>query len=191
MEIPTVAPEKFRKGTTVKWAFDPGPDHRPADGWALTYSFANATDAKSVVATDNGDGTFLVTITATVSASFNAADYAYVATVAKAPEVYERDSGTVTVEPQLSTAVDGRSHVKKVLDAIEALIAGKAAGADVASYSIATGSGSSRALTHMTPEELVKWRQVYRAEYQRELQADRIAKGLGSRGKIRVRFTSI
>jgi len=53
---------------------------------------------------------------------------------------------------------DVRTHAEKVLEAIEALIEGKAT-KDVMSYSIA-----GRSLTRMSADELVKWRGHYRNE---------------------------
>ncbi len=57
---------------------------------------------------------------------------------------------------------DVRTHAEKVLEAIEALIEGRAT-KDVTSYSIA-----GRSLTRMSPDELVKWRSHYRNEVARQ-----------------------
>ncbi len=67
------------------------------------------------------------------------------------------ESGNVIVLADPATQ-DTRSHSEKVLEAIEALIEGRAT-KDVASYSIA-----GRSLTRLSPDELVKWRAVYRRE---------------------------
>ncbi len=41
------------------------------------------------------------------------------------------------------------------------------------------------------PEELIKWRSFYKTEYERELEAEAIAKGLDSPRRIGVRFRRI
>lgn len=98
------------------------------------------------------------------------------------------ESGQIEILPDLAQATtdsDFRSHVKKVLDAIESLLEGKAT-ADAMSYSI-----GGRSISKMGPTELLKWRDVYRVEYERELDAEGIAKGLDSRRRIGVRFNRV
>ena len=80
-------------------------------------------------------------------------------------------AGTVLVMPDAATQ-DTRSHAEKVLDALEALIEGRAS-KDVNSYSIA-----GRSLTRMSPAELIEWRDRYR----REVAVQRAA-GLPNRGR--------
>lgn len=80
------------------------------------------------------------------------------------------ESGHVSVKAD-PTSQDARSHAEKVLDAIEALIEGRAT-KDVSSYSIA-----GRSLTRMTPDELVKWRSVYRNEVAAQRNAGKVNGG--------------
>ncbi len=87
-------------------------------------------------------------------------------------------SGSIRVLPDPS-AQDVRSHAEKVLDAIEALIEGRAT-KDVTSYSIA-----GRSLTRMSPDELVKWRSHYRNEVAKQRNAGKPA---GGRRIILARF---
>ena len=82
----------------------------------------------------------------------------------------------------MPSGYDNRSHVKKVLDALEATLENKAS-QDQLSYSIA-----GRSLSRLSPTELIQWRDRYREEYNREVQAERIAQGLGNSNKIRVRM---
>lgn len=83
---------------------------------------------------------------------------------------------------QATSATDNRSHCKKVLDAIEAVLEGKSSN-DIVAYSI-----GGRSISKMAVTELLKWRDIYRAEYQRELAAEAVAKGLDSPRRIGVRF---
>lgn len=183
MSIPSVAPEKFTKGATCKWTLNPSSEYRPGDGWTLTYHFARANDHQAIEATDNGDGTFLVTISADSSKKFQSGHYSYSALVAKSGEVYEIDRGQLEVSPDLTVAVDGRSQTKTLLDAVRALMARKLTRGDVASY-----SAYGRSLSNYQPSEYRELEMKLAADYERELQAERIEKGLGTKGKVRTRF---
>ena len=77
---------------------------------------------------------------------------------------------------------DGRSHVKIVLDALEAVIQNKAT-KDHLKVTIGT-----RTIEQMSPQDIETWRAQYQAEYARELQAERTAKGLGSPRTIKARI---
>jgi hypothetical protein len=103
-------------------------------------------------------------------------------------EKYTQENGQIKILPNLTVSdsqSDFRSHAKKVLDAIEALIEGKAT-ADVLSYSIA-----GRSISKMSPEELIKWRDFYKHEYELETQTDDLQKGLDTPNKIGIRFRRI
>ena len=113
------------------------------------------------------DGTdFLITITTAASAGYTIGRYTYQARVENVGgEKYTVGKGVIEVKPNLeldTTGADYRSHVKAVLDALEATILGKAS-SDQLSYTIA-----GRSLSKFSPEELISWRDHYRAEYLRE-----------------------
>ena len=69
-----------------------------------------------------------------------------------------------------------------MVDKLESLLEGKA-DADVSSYAIA-----GRSLNKLTVEEMLKWRDYYKAEYQREIQEFRIGNNEGSGSVVKVRF---
>src|SRR3990167_10017627 len=82
--------------------------------------------------------------------------------VSKSGERYPIDNGTLNITRDLasvSTTYDGRSHVKKVLDAIEATIEGTAT-KEQTSMSIA-----GRTITRRTVQELLVLKDRYKAEY--------------------------
>ena len=96
--------------------------------------------------------------------------------------------GTQTWTLKANPAVDSgdtRSHAKKVLDAINAVIEGTAT-EEQESYQI-----KDRSLKRRSVSELLELRSFYKAEYARELAEERIAQGLGNPNKIRTRFGSI
>lgn len=191
MAIPTNIPSTIRQGTTAKWTIFL-PDYSPSGGWDLVYQFVTPTSALSVDATDNGDGQFLITIpadaeTGVTTSDFAAGTYSFVALVSLGDDIYEVDHGQVQIIPSFSAEVDGRSQTKKDLEACDAFRSAKLAKGDVSSYSIGTGSGS-RSLSSIPWPEFLTLHATIRAEYAREVQADRIARGLGSGRRINVRF---
>lgn len=182
VSIPTIEPESFRVGDTVKWTKSLA-DYLPGDGWVLKYTL-NKTGSKITLTTsDNGDGTHLVSVSAATSAAYKHGVYKWQSYVEYSGERYTIASGTIEALPDLTAAgLDTRSHVKKVLDAIEAVLENRAT-LDQESYTI-----GNRSLKRMGIEELLKFRDTYKMQYNSELQAERLAMGLGSKNKVLVRF---
>ena len=94
------------------------------------------------------------------------------------------DEGKIEVLEDLinTSATELRSHAKILLDKIESLLSGKA-DSDVSNYSI-----NNRSLTKLSVDELLKWRDYYKAEYLREIREQRIKSGQGSGSNVLVRF---
>jgi hypothetical protein len=69
-----------------------------------------------------------------------------------------------------------------MLAKIKSLLEGKA-DADVANYSIA-----GRSLTKLSFDELIKARDYYQEEYNKEVRAQRISKGQPTGATVKVRF---
>ena len=189
--IPTREPLEFTQGTTVAWTKSLA-DYPPAT-WTLSYAFSllAATSAqKTVTATDNGDGTHLVTITAASSAAYGIGAYRWQSRVTDGTSVYQIAEGTVEVSPDLSaagyasTGYDDRSIAKKALDAIESVLAGRAA-EDYDGYSMPDG----RSLSKMTLAEMITARSKLKVEVSQEEAARRVGLGLGNPNKFHVRFT--
>lgn len=129
--------------------------------------------------------TWTIVVAASATDDYTAGDYKYTIQLTTATERYTVEEGTVTIKPYLSAMTitsDSRSHVKKVLDAIEAVIEGRA-NYDQMSYTIA-----GRYLTRMPIKDLLYLRDRYRAEYQRELDAEKIAAGSTIGGQVRFRL---
>ena len=168
-------------GNTVVWLNSPV-DFPASDGWTVTHSFVNSSSAFSTTSTASGDS-HLTTIAAVTSASVAAGDYEWQSYATKGAERYPVGSGSITVNANFATgATDGRSHVKTVLDAIQAVIENSATN-DQASVSI-----NGRSITKYSLTELLELRSLYKAEYASKLKAERIAAGLGHCGKVRIRF---
>lgn len=175
-------PKNFTAGDTVKWTKSVA-DYPASAGWALSYAFINAAAKFTASGVANG-ADFDVTISATTSASITAGDYYWEAYVTKASERFKVGSGTVKVKPNLATAttLDARSHAKKTLDAIEAVIEGRAT-VDQQEYQI-----GNRSLKRMPIADLIVFAEKYRAMVRAEENAEAIAQGKTGKNKLYVRL---
>jgi len=173
----------LRAGDTWKWQRDDLSSY-PASEWTLKYYLLKT--GKQIVITASADGNnFKIEVSASVTKDYPAGDYTWIAKVSKGLEEYTVDTGIIEILPDLVAATlgyDTRSHVKKVLDAIEAVLEGRAT-KDQMSYSIA---GRTLALTPI--EDLIVLRDRYKIEYMHEVNAERIKKDLQTTGKVLVRF---
>lgn len=177
-------PERIVAGDTLRFVrTDLAADYPADQGWTLTYEARNAASTVTFAAAASGS-TFAVSVGASTTTTWAAGDYVLGGYVAKAGERYEIYRGALRILPNLaaSGAADRRSHAEKVLDAIEAVIE-KRATRDQESYEI-----DGRKLTRTPLPDLIKLRQLYRAEVARERNAARLAAGLPGRNRLLVRF---
>ena len=191
-DIPTTEPTEITAGDYVQWkkegsaCVDPNGDSCLAsDSWALTYALVNSAGQITITADASGDD-YLVTLSAATTAAYTAGTYHWQAYVTLSDERYTVDAGTITIKPNFAaqtSGYDNRGHVKTVLDALEATLAGRAS-KDQMNTVIA-----GERIDKMTPAMLLRWRSLYMAEYEMERRAERIANGLGHDGNIYVRFT--
>lgn len=185
MKTLSTEPLSFTAGETVEWKKHID-GYLPKDNWKLSYSFRSSGDKFDVEAEPKDDH-YYIHLEAEETAKHKPGIYWWQAAVSKGNSSYLVGEGTLEVKPELAVldTYDGRSHVKQVLDALEALILGKAS-RDQLSYSI-----SGRSLSRLSPAELLKWRDLYKAEYAREIQQLRISQGLGNNNTIKVRFGNL
>lgn len=185
--IPQVEPLEFRAGDTLHWQRELD-DYLPGDGWTLKYVAVTTGQQITITATVVGT-IYDIFLTSSATAAFNTGRWHWQAYVTRSPggieERYTVSEGDWDIYANLATVtggVDSRSHAKKVLDALEAMIEGKAS-IDQQEYTI-----HGRSLKRLSPAELIQWRSFYKNEYAREVTADRIAQGLGARNKLVTRF---
>jgi len=179
--VDIAVPDEITAGESASWKFS---DTRfPASIWTLTYTLVNAGGRIQIVAGADGDD-HLVEVAATVSAAYTPGEYDWQAHVSNGTERYQVAAGVVLVVADFAThgsGYDSRGHVKKVLDALEAAIEGRASKVQMSQ----TVSGV--AISYMTLDELVRMRDKYRAKYEREL----VASGaMQSRRLVRPRFVN-
>lgn len=182
MTIATNSPLEIISGDTVQWTRN-FTDYPASSSWVLTYVLINSTHKISITAAASG-ADHLVTLAAAVTAAYNAGTYDWQAYVTKTTERYKVDSGIIVVKPNFATATtyDARSHAKKVLDAIEAVIEGRAT-VDQEEYTI-----GNRSLRRTPLEDLMKFRKQYQAEYSILLNQEKIANGIALRNRIKVKL---
>ena len=157
-------PTSFWQGDTVSWARSDS-EYSSADGWALTYLYSRADDARQVVGAGQADGSWIMTIAPTASALYLPGAYRWQARVSKAAEVYTLGQGGLDVIASLDTAIETRSGAKVILDAIDAVLTGKA---DRDQLKI-TINGQS--LDRFTWSDLTAARSYYASKVAREEQA--------------------
>ena len=184
MALATREPAAVTAGDTVKWRReDLTVDYPATGGWALSYELQSAVQRYSFSAAASGDA-FEITVAAATSAAWLPGTYAWAAYATKAAERYEVGRGTLTVRPNLAATgtIDARSQVKRVLDAIDAVLLGRAS-RDQESYEIA-----GRRLERTPIPDLLALQKFYAGQYQSELAAEGIAQGRGDGSMILTRF---
>lgn len=175
-------PLKIRAGDSLNFtAALPG--YSAADGWTLKITLVNSKKVYEITSTASGSE-HLVKLLPAATQGWIPGFYKYVASVSDGTDKYTIESAGLQILPNLTTdkPVDERHHVEKVLDAIEAVLEGKATKDQLE----VTFQG--RSITHLTPEQLLVWRDKYRSELRAIKQAERVARGLGSGRKILVRL---
>lgn len=179
---PNIEPAVITAGDTVTWSRSL-PDYPATDGWLLSYALRGPT-AIDITAAANGVD-HLVDVGTVVSSGYADGLYTMQGYVSNGTSRFTVYTGPVTIKPDLAAAgagYDGRSHVKRTLDAIEAVIEGRASKGDQ-QLSI-----DGTTLIKMTATDLLNLRTRYQNEYRREQQAARVAQGKNSGRKIVTRF---
>jgi len=179
-------PLQIIAGDRAAWKrTDLGTDYAPAS-YSLKYSArlenSGATEIE-ITASESGSD-YIVEVGQSTSAAYTAGIYHWQAYIIRTSDS-ERitvDSGTweVVVNRDVATS-DPRGHVKKVLDAIESVIEGRAS-KDQENYSI-----QGRSLSRTSIPDLLILRDRYKAMYVQEVRAERIKNNLGHSGIIKVR----
>jgi hypothetical protein len=179
--IPTNEPDYIVAGDSPQWTRT-FPDY-PSTTWTLSYVLINATNKYTFNATSSGND-YLVTLSGTTTAAWATGNYQWQAYVTSGSSRYTVASGLLEVKPNFATSsnVDIRTHAKKVLDAIEAVIEGRAS-KDQQEYTI-----GNRSLKLMPIADLIKFRDKYRSMYLSEVNADKVARGEFGKNRIMVRL---
>jgi hypothetical protein len=142
-------------------------DYRPAAGWSLKY-FLRGNGAKlDIVATASGDE-FAITVSATDTGKLQAGSYAWQQKVVNGADQFEIARGVVEIVADLESATgdyEGRSHVKKMLDAVRAVLESRASRVE-SEYQV-----QGRSLRLLSLSELYAAEAYYVSRYNAELVA--------------------
>jgi hypothetical protein len=160
------------------------PDYLASAGWTLKYRLAPRVSGAAIDITSAADGDdHRVTATAATTAAWAAGFYGWSAYVEKAAERYTVDTGELQIRAASATiaaGTDNRSHVRKMLDAVRALLEGKT---DVVEYTI-----NGRSMKKMSMAELRVLENQYSNAVASEDAAANLANGIRPGGKLYVRF---
>lgn len=183
---PTREPQTLTAGDRWLWKrTDLGADYPPAS-YSLKYALRrHDTGAEIEITASESGSDYLVEVASATTANHSAGFYAWQAYIIRTSDS-ERvliGSGTLEVLANRDTAqTDPRTHARKVLDAIEAVMENRAS-VDQQEYSIA-----GRSLKRTDLNDLIVLRDRYRAEVLAEERAERIKQGMGGGGRILVRM---
>ena len=183
-EIPNTEPVEIAVGETLEWT--KSLEGYPASEWALNYYFRGAGKGFNAAATVEGDD-FHVAVDESVTAEMAVGTYYWEAWVSNGSDELMVARGETRVLQNLKTMpvtsiFDDRSQVKKNLDALDALLAGRIT-KDVQLYVI-----GNRQLQHIPVEQLIRLRETYSKLYAAELRRLRVRKGKTLFKTIDVRF---
>lgn len=179
----TIEPTELIVGDRWLWKrTDLGSDYPPAS-YSLKYSLrlAGATATEIEITANESGSDYLIEVASTTTAGYTAGTYiwqAYITRTSDSERVMIASGVVDVIANRDASTSDPRSHARKVLDAIEAVIEGRAS-KDQEEYTI-----KDRSLKRTPLSDLLTLRNKYRAEVDAE---ERAANGQGSR-KLLYRF---
>lgn len=154
----------------------------PAPVWVLSAAL-RGPGAMNLTASAEGTQHRL-TVSAATTANWVPGLYSYSVRVTDGTDVFEIEAGQLEITPDLTSAAeghDGRTHAQRTLEAIEAVIE-KRASLDQERYRI-----NNRELYRTPIADLLKLRDLYRAEVRREQAAARGQNPFGATVRVRLR----
>lgn len=182
--IPATEPSEVTAGNLVQWTREDLTDCYPASVYDLKYYFVKSGSQIIITATADGE-TFSISVPTATTAVWSPGTYTWDAYASKTGERFTVDSGTMEILPDFETQTggfDARSNAKIILDAIDAVLQGRAT-KDQESYSI---EGISLSRTPIA--DLLLLRDKFKQISDREQQAEDISNGLSPRNRVKVRF---
>jgi hypothetical protein len=167
------------------------PDYPATSGYTLSYRLfarTGAGGAIDITASANGAG-YRVNVLPVTTASWEPGRYSWSSYVTDGTDrfVIERGEIEILADPVAgSDSYDTRTHARRVLDAIEAVLE-KRASVDQMELSVEF-SGQVRQLKRTPLQDLIALRSKYLMYVADEEAAERMRNGLGSRRRVMARF---
>jgi hypothetical protein len=166
--IPTTEPQQLFAGDSITWKRTLA-DYPASAGWYLKYRLLSAAGLIDIQSQADGDD-HLVTISAAVSAEWAAGTYTVQTIVTNDTDRYTLATGIITVVADslaATAATDTRTQARRILDALNLAIEGRAPRTDL-EYEINTG-GASRKIKSLSVTELLDAQQKYTLIVWREM----------------------
>ena len=184
--FPTQVPSELQLGDFWAWKRDDLASDYPVADYSLSYEF-NLIDGSTaanftLTATESGNEYIISTSSTT---SYTLRNYNWISYITRSSDSarVKLEEGYVEIQDNYATTSNSvRSHAKKILDAVEAVLENRAS-MDQQSMSIA-----GRSLSRMSITDLMTFRDRYKAEYLKEVKIARIKNGLASGNTIKVNF---
>ncbi len=183
---PTTEPNELQLGDFWAWKRNDLSTDYPTASYSLSYEFNlidGATVSNFTLTATESNNDYIIESTNTTS--YAKGEYNWIAYITRSSDTARIKIGEGFTEVQdnyATTTASVRSHAKKVLDAIEAVIENRAT-MDQSSMSIA-----GRSLSRLTVDELMLFRDRYKTEYLKEVKKARIKNNKDSGNAIKVRF---
>lgn len=183
---PTSEPNELQLGDFWAWKRTDLSTDYPTASYALSYEFnlvEGSTAANFTLTATESNDEYIIEVSNTTS--YTSGEYNWVSYITRSSDsarIKLSEGFTEIQENYATTTSSVRSHAKKVLDAIEAVIENRAT-MDQSSMSIA-----GRSLSRLTIDELLQFRDRYKAEYLKEVKKARIKNKKDSGNTIKIRF---
>ena len=184
--IPTGEPNTLTRGDSSTW-YVSDTEYPPADSWVMVYYLVspNSTRVSWTGFTNNGDGSWLVTLVKADTQNLKAGLWNWQRVATKAAEQVTRDSGSITVLEGFASAgataspfVDGRTFARQALDEVESAILSRASSGQTSM------SFNGRSVSWSSMAELYQLRSDLRAE----VKGEELGANAGLGRQIRVRY---
>lgn len=183
---PISEPNELQLGDFWAWKRTDLSTDYPTASYSLSYEFNlvdGSTAANFTLSATESNDEYIIEVSNTTS--YTSGEYNWVSYITRSSDsarIKLSEGFTEIQENYATTTSSVRSHAKKVLDAIEAVIENRAT-MDQSSMSIA-----GRSLSRLTIDELLQFRDRYKAEYLKEVKKARIKNKKDSGNTIKIRF---
>jgi hypothetical protein len=176
-------PSTIQAGDTITWS-ECLSEYPATDGWTLKHRLAGPSII-DITSTASGPD-HLISISAATAMAYTPGFYRWTAYVDNGTDIHTVGSGTLTIVRdlrQITGSYEGRSHGRRVYEALQAAIEGRA------TKEQEEMSVNGRAIRYLDPaklrQEMLRWKLIADAEDR----ADRIARGEKVGGRtILIRF---
>lgn len=165
-EIPYAEPASFAAGDRVQWKRTLA-DFPISEGWTLKYYLRGNFQHDPVVFTATSAADYEIDLTAAVTAELTPGVYFWQAYVELGADRKLIGEGRMVIGADFSTMThphDGRSHARRCLEAIQAVIEGRAT-TDMQRYAL---QAVGRSVDKMSIKDLLAFRDYYLAEVNNE-----------------------